>query len=635
MKGNQRTTTTCESIAAAAADYNRQTTAKAIGEWVHMSLLQLCAVGDGMMYTNTVVCSSAATNINMDLRQQEEALQSDQQQQQQQQHVAYLKKLAYESVSFPNKTDILIASMGKPHDVEVRAAVKYYYREAHNSYRLKNKCTVPSSCTTCNDDATIACTGGDCDDNVNSNKRRRSKKKNQDDSINVKNVQIEITSDLGLSRQIRSPAELGKLLALSMEQTNNNAGDRFADNIRSDSNGIICIVTKDRALALRAAGRLPCPICIKWGKGEKGLWWHQQREHGSEHSVAASSAASLADDSLSIVVYNPHHYSCWPDEASLCAGRIEESSTNIGMDGFQLIRDGDLLKLQKMVDQGKFDPVNAQDRNGSSPVLWAAGSGDLNILRYLIQTCNCDSEQVQNGKRSFALRTPLHWAARNGHIRAVQFLVETCNVSIDAMTKDGTTAFCWACWQGHLPVMKYLHESGCNVHVTNNFGCNAVQWAAQGEVDIEGMSFLSSVNCDFFLVNSNGHGVVHKAAQRGNAVLCEWLFSEGNFLFDVRHVGPDTEQLCPSDLAGIEGYGDLAAWLATKEIALARSAFEKKREKGNSFVVPDWLQTCINGEREAADRARQNYLKARYYEERWEPMGAMKRMVYSIIASTP
>mmetsp|Transcript_1561 Transcript_1561/g.2528 ORF Transcript_1561/g.2528 Transcript_1561/m.2528 type:complete len:627 (+) Transcript_1561:56-1936(+) len=611
-----------------ASTADRETIIKEIGEWVYTALLQLCA-GNGNCSHNHNNASTTTTC--------EEAV-----------HIraAYLKKLAYECVSFPNKTDSSAASMGKPHDVEVRAAIKYYYREAHKRSRLKQSQQQQQQQQHDNND--------DYNDNDDNNKRRRPRhdeKQCRSSSNNVKNVEIEITSDLGLSRLIRSPAELGKLLALSMEQIycvsntigigpeNQSAHQRIADNIRCDSNGVVCIVTRDRALALRAAGRLPCPLCIKWGKGEKGLWWHQQREHGSEHSVAVASAASLANDSVSIVVYNPH-ISIWPEaDVRVCGSICGDSSSSSALDGFQLIRDGDLAKLQKLVEEGKFDPVNAQDKNGSGPVLWAAGSGDLAILEYLIQTCNCDPEQVQNGKRSFARRTPLHWAARNGHIRAVQFLVETCNVNIDAITQDGTTAFCWACWQGHLPVMKYLHEKGCNVHITNIFGCNAVQWAAQGEVDVEGMSFLSSVNCDFFLINSNGHGVVHKAAQRGNTLLCEWLFSEGKkFPFEVDHVGPDTEQLCPSDLAGIEGYVDLASWLATKEKALAQTAFEKKMKSYDANVVlPDWLEACLNEERKSsADRnARQSYLKARYYEDRWEPAGAIKRMLYSIMTSIP
>ena len=48
----------------------------------------------------------------------------------------------------------------------------------------------------------------------------------------------------------------------------------------------------------------------------------------------------------------------------------------------------------------------------------------------------------------------MHWAARNGHLEVVQYLVRSCHVDLEAATADGTTSFCWACWQGHLHVMR-------------------------------------------------------------------------------------------------------------------------------------------------------------------------------------
>lgn len=202
---------------------------------------------------------------------------------------------------------------------------------------------------------------------------------------------------------------------------------------------------------------------------------------------------------------------------------------------------------------------------GSGAVLWAAGCGHLQILKYLIKDCSCNPEQLQQGKRSFSSRTPLHWAARNGHLNIVQFLVNECLVDINAATQDGTTAFCWASWQGHIEVMKFLKEKNADVHTQNIFGCNAVQWAAQGEIDTSGMKFLLSVSCDFLLINSNGHGAIHKCAQRGKISICKWLFDSSDIPFEIVHVGPDTEQLCPSDLAGksvdviIVYKGDLAS----------------------------------------------------------------------------
>lgn len=48
----------------------------------------------------------------------------------------------------------------------------------------------------------------------------------------------------------------------------------------------------------------------------------------------------------------------------------------------------------------------------------------------------------------------IYRAARNGHLNVVKFLVDECGANIDAVTSDGTTAFCWAAWQGHLAVMQ-------------------------------------------------------------------------------------------------------------------------------------------------------------------------------------
>ena len=86
--------------------------------------------------------------------------------------------------------------------------------------------------------------------------------------------------------------------------------------------------------------------------------------------------------------------------------------------------------------------------------MWAAGSGNLEIVQYLIEKCGCDPNQPQKGKRSFSGRTSLHWSARNGHLPVVKYLVDTCRVDLEAATIDGTTAFCWACWQGHLQIME-------------------------------------------------------------------------------------------------------------------------------------------------------------------------------------
>jgi hypothetical protein len=49
------------------------------------------------------------------------------------------------------------------------------------------------------------------------------------------------------------------------------------------------------------------------------------------------------------------------------------------------------------------------DRNGASLIHWAAGSGRIEFVTYLVEQYNCDPNQRQRGKKSFMGRTPLHW----------------------------------------------------------------------------------------------------------------------------------------------------------------------------------------------------------------------------------
>lgn len=164
---------------------------------------------------------------------------------------AELTNVARTTISFPNKDSISLD--GKPHDVEIRAPLSLFFK----------------------------CLG--------------KKRKRLDHSVTA-------VSNLGVARTIHSPVQLASLLCCALEETLRN--ETVSNDVRPNTSGIICLVTIERAQLLRESGRLPCPQCVKWCKGRKGLWWHQQMDHGQEHSVAAATAASETNV-FALVVYNP------------------------------------------------------------------------------------------------------------------------------------------------------------------------------------------------------------------------------------------------------------------------------------------------------------------------------------------
>ena len=161
-----------------------------------------------------------------------------------------LKQLAFSSISFPNRhVSLPVVTLahntrslekkidGKPHDIEIRAALKLFH-----CYKSKKR-------------------------------RRNENAKSQ--KLSDDPPPLEVISDMGLVRTINSPLELANLICISMEAwmiddkdvpSSSNIHEICAD-VRPDRSGLICIVTKWRSLSLRKSGKLPCPSCIKWCKG--------------------------------------------------------------------------------------------------------------------------------------------------------------------------------------------------------------------------------------------------------------------------------------------------------------------------------------------------------------------------------
>jgi len=481
-----------------------------------------------------------------------------------------LKLISEKSVSFSNG-NITNGLEGKPHNVEVRAALTLYHR-IRRVYRKR--------------------------------KQQHNSQANEESDTSS----FEVVSDFGTKRSIDSVQSLANILTIELEKELSNIQTAKCDkeeetvsftNIKSDNSGIICLVSKRRSEQLHNAGRLPCPHCTKWFKGTKGLWWHMLQAHNVGYSTATESAKN-EDDILAIVPYQEGVMEIKQTHRTEPIGKEDSKPIQVNkeLDAFDMVKMGKYEEFKRLVEEGHFCPKSNLDSNGSSVLHWAAGFGRLNFVSYLIEECKCSANTGQQGKRSFLGRTPLHWAARNGHLNVVHYLVTTCNVNINATTSEGTTAFCWASWQGHLDIMKFLHDNGCNIHSTNSFGCNAVLWSSQGAGSREIMSWLFEVGLDFTLINSNGHSALHKAAQRGSKDIVHWLanailFNESSVAWDM--LKPDEEGHCPSDLAQMEQHEQLAQEMSKYECdCIIRMV--KEDTTVDALVcsdIPSWLKQAL------------------------------------------
>ncbi|GAX11918.1 hypothetical protein FisN_8Lh005 [Fistulifera solaris] len=358
--------------------------------------------------------------------------------------------------------------------------------------------------------------------------------------------------------------------------------------------GFVCITTPERALQLESDGWLPCPECAEWLKGIKGLRWHCLQQHQQEFHVTLQQ--SPLENELALIVYQENRtalsHLCLSAKNNTTSdntttnkkNKLNEQSENPWL----YAKEGNLRKLQQyLINNPHFHPETARDRNGATILMWAAGSGRLEMVRYLVEDIECCVQQAQHGRRSFSGRTALHWAARNGHVQLVQYLLQQ-GADIYAETEDGTTAFHWTAWQGHVDILQLLIESTDDskrlVHHSNSYGCNAALWAAQGAAGVATFRLLQNMECPLNVVNYAQHGVLHKAAQRGNRDICEWFVKFVLCLeSDWRLIGPDEDGCLPSDIAGMQGFGDLALYLMDQEERFA------KRLRDLGIEYPDWF----------------------------------------------
>ena len=122
-------------------------------------------------------------------------------------------------------------------------------------------------------------------------------------------------------------------------------------------------------------------------------------------------------------------------------------------DYFYAAATGKLDIVQECIRQGV--DKNAKNMNRMTALHIASWNGNLEIVKYLIETCHVDKEAKNNNGR-----TALHCASANGHLEIVKYLIEKCRVDKEAKNNYGSTSLHCASANGHLEIVKYLVENG-------------------------------------------------------------------------------------------------------------------------------------------------------------------------------
>jgi hypothetical protein len=197
----------------------------------------------------------------------------------------------------------------------------------------------------------------------------------------------------------------------------------------------------------------------------------------------------------------------------------------------QAAADGNLQKLKEMVaadGESVHKLLATRDRHLSTAEHWAAGSGDLRCLKFLLDCAkkySLDEASLPKKVRRRDGKTSLHYAARNGHVGSARYLIEDQGYYVDEASGDGTTPLHMACFGGHLSVAEYLIRAGARVDASNDWGCTAAHWVAmirsESPNNVRSLCrLLLSNGLSFTKLQKQGHSPLHKAAQVCGRLTC-------------------------------------------------------------------------------------------------------------------
>jgi ankyrin repeat protein len=190
--------------------------------------------------------------------------------------------------------------------------------------------------------------------------------------------------------------------------------------------------------------------------------------------------------------------------------------------------------VQALLDKGA--DVELRDGDGNTALMLAAKNGLMDILQVFLNHKNASLDRVDNEGRGVS-----HYACANGHVDIVYFLHER-KVDWHCVDHNGMTPLHHACRHGQETIIKALIEYGADVMIQDKLGKTPSDLALQhGHIELaEVISSLTNHRDD-----SSASGKVAASlpiwalVTRGDLpAIMEMLYSRPN---DVRMTEPDTK----------------------------------------------------------------------------------------------
>lgn len=228
--------------------------------------------------------------------------------------------------------------------------------------------------------------------------------------------------------------------------------------------------------------------------------------------------------------------------------------------------------LDYLLSKG-LDP-GATTVTGSTLLHLAAYDGKLEATKYL-----CTKYPQLIPKLDDTGNNAGHYAAGSGNTDLLRYLIDQ-GINPMSVTSNGSSLLLKAAFGGNLETVKYLCSDYPDMLcMSDEFGCSALHYAAcGGHIDV--LQYLCTVGLDPMTKTKDGHTLLHVAAYHGQITMVTFLCQEYP---DLRNVTD-----------GLGQTPDKFAQLGDQQEVL--KYFKRdKRKSGMAQTVAERLPTCGNG----------------------------------------
>lgn len=212
------------------------------------------------------------------------------------------------------------------------------------------------------------------------------------------------------------------------------------------------------------------------------------------------------------------------------------------------------LELVKWLVETKKADVNALDRESDTALTQAVYKGHFEVARYLVEK-GANVKAINSNGYSV-----LYWAAQGGNLELVKWLVETHKLDPNLEDRDGYNALSNAIYYGHLPVARYLVEKGAHLQAGFSRHQNLLQLAPKNG-NLELLKWLIEEQKQSPLQRVEKLTPVYKAAEYGQFEMVKYLLSRSDAQQQLKIESQETLLM----FAARSGNLELVKWLVESQ----------------------------------------------------------------------